>query len=263
MEPMSAGRLRFTSTTLLGENTEEMLVAACRLLARDGIEISLDAATSWERRKQAALSGDIDLLWVCGLLGTRLIDSGRLPGTVRLAPVFDRRSRPVYQSVIIARTGRAYASLADVAGACLAVNEYGSWSGYAALVEHLRRHRRSIDIFSTETVTGSHAASVLAVQDGHADVAAIDDSVWHWLARSGRTDRLTVIDRTGSWPAPPLVIGHRVDEHEAERLVDALAGLPRRSVEGLDHFEPVSDTDYDTLREVDRDHGAEGLARFD
>ncbi len=260
---MSAGQVRFTSTTLLAGNTEEMLVAAFGLLACDGIEISLDADASWERRKQMALSGDIDLLWVCGLLGTRLIDSGGLPGSIRLAPVFDRRSSPVYQSVIVARSGSVYASLADVAGARLAVNEYGSWSGYAALVEHLRRHRRSIDIFSDGIVTGAHAASVLAVQDGQADVAAIDDSVWQWMARNGRTERLTVIDRTAPWPAPPLVIGHRVDDEKATRLVDALAGLPHRSVDGLDHFEPANDTDYDTMRNVDRDHCAEGLARFD
>ena len=260
---MSAGGLRFTATTLLGENTEEMLVAVCELIAHDGIEISFDRGLSSQRRTDMALNGDVDLLWVCGLLGTRLIDSGELRCSIRLAPVFHLRTRPVYQSVIVARTDNAYASLADVAGTRLALNEHGSWSGYAALVEHLRRHRRSIGIFSTEIVTGSHAASVLAVREGQADVAAIDDSIWHWLVENGRTDGLTVIDHTGLWPAPPLVIGHQVDDRRATGLIDALTELPRRSVRGLDHFAPVGDADYDTMREVDREHGADGLARFD
>lgn len=206
-------------TTLLGQNADAILTATCERLGA-----TFDASQPWQERLRSATEGHFDGVWVCGLLGMRLLRSGDLSGQLGASPVFEGRTKPVYQSVVIARQGSGYASLADVAGAVLAVNDYGSWSGYGALVAHLDSHRRSIDVFSRELETGSHLESIEAIQNRRADVAAIDHTVWDWAAGRGLTDGLVVIDRSSPWPSPPLIT---VNPEVAERVIELdLLGVP-------------------------------------
>jgi ABC-type phosphate/phosphonate transport system substrate-binding protein len=206
-------------TTLLAENADEILTATCERLGA-----TFDASRSWQERLRGATGGQFDGVWVCGLLGMRLIQSGALAGSLGAAPVFQGRTKAVYQSVVVARKASGYASLADVAGSVLAVNDYDSWSGYGALVEHLQTHRRSIDLFSREVETGSHVQSVDALQQERADVAAIDHTVWDWAAARGQTEGLVVIDRSSPWPAPPLIT---INPEVADRVIETdLTGVP-------------------------------------
>lgn len=210
-------------TTLLGQNADEMLTATCERLGA-----TFDASQPWQERLRSATEGNFDGVWVCGLLGMRLLRSGDLSGQLGASPVFEGRTKPVYQSVVIARQGSGYASLADVAGAVLAVNEYGSWSGYGALVAHLESHRRSIDVFSREVETGSHLASIEAIQSRRADVAAIDHTVWEWAVARGQTTGLVVVDRSSLWPAPPMItINPEVAERVIETELDGVTGIER------------------------------------
>lgn len=210
-------------TTLLAENTDEILAATC-----DRLGATFDVSLSWDERLHQVTSGSFDGVWVCGLLGMRLLKSGELAGSVGAAPVFEGRTKPTYHSVIVARQGSGYASLADVAGAVLAVNDYESWSGYGALVDHLQTHRRSIDLFGGEHESGSHVQSISAVQQRRADVAAIDHSVWDWAAAHNMTDGLVVIDRSSPWPAPPLIT---INSEIADRVIatdlSSVAGIER------------------------------------
>ncbi len=222
-------------TSLLAQNADEILAATCERL-----DASFEALQSWQDRLEAATQGHFDGVWVCGLLGMRMLRSGDLDGLVGAAPVFQGRNKPVYQSIVVARSGSGFASLADVAGSVLAVNDYGSWSGYGALVEHLETHRRSIDLFRSELETGSHAASIASVQDRRADVAAIDHTVWDWATARGDTEGLVVIDRSSPWPAPPLIT---VNPEVAQRVVATnMDGVP-----GIERWVAADPEDYEVF----------------
>lgn len=210
-------------TTLLAENADAVLAATC-----DRLGATFDASLSWDERLDNVKNGRFDGVWVCGLLGMRLLQSGELAGSVGAAPVFEGRKKPTYHSVIVARQSSGYASLADVAGAVLAVNDYGSWSGYGALVDHLETHRRSIDLFGDEHESGSHVQSISAVQQRRADVAAIDHSLWDWATAHNLTHGLAVIDRSSSWPAPPLItISSEVADQVVATALTGVAGIAR------------------------------------
>ncbi|MFW2380323.1 MAG: phosphate/phosphite/phosphonate ABC transporter substrate-binding protein [Acidimicrobiales bacterium] len=224
-------------TTLLAQNADEILSATC-----DRLGATFDPSLSWDERLQGATSGKFDGVWVCGLLGMRLIRSGDLAGAVGAAPVFEGWKRPVYQSIIVARQTSGFASLADAAGAVLAVNDYGSWSGYDALAEHLRTHRRSIDMFGSEVETGSHLTSIEAVKQRRADVAAIDHTVWDWAAARGHIEGLVVIDRSSPWPAPPLIT---LNTEVADGVIETdLTGIP-----GIDRWVAADQDEYEVYLE--------------
>ena len=232
-----------TATSLLAANVDVMLAALCDPTGGHGLGMEFARSLSIDERRRAALNGDVSVVWSCGLLAAKSLESGELRGTVRLAPVFADRTRPVYHSQIVTRTdGPRCIERAE--GRVLAVNERESWSGHHALLELLHRRSLNVDMFHRVVWTGSHAASIGAVLRGEADLAAIDDSLWSWMERCGQTHGLCIIDRTPDWPAPPLVFAEGLGSEDAQRLETILQQLEPGDVPGLHGFEPARSSDY-------------------
>ena len=78
--------------------------------------------------------------------------------------------------------------------------------------------------FAEVRVTGAHAASMAAVADGAADIAAIDCVTWAHLSRLEPTlaARLRVVAETPASPALPLVVPPHVSDAEIAALRAAL-----------------------------------------
>ena len=122
----------------------------------------------------------------------------------------------------------------------VAVNAADSQSGWGAL------HATGLPIGSAR-VTGSHAASMEAVAEGEADLAAIDVLTW----RLGPHPRLRVRATTRPTPGTPLVTA-RTDLVGPLRaaLSDAVPALsaPQRRRSGLRGFVPFDAAPYLALR---------------
>ena len=232
--------------TLLGPNTVEGLERLVDHLQRRGLDATVVAPPDGlaDGTPDHDLANGLDpgsdpgpdLLWACGLLTAELVAAGARLDVVA-APLFPGESRAVYHSVIVARPDRL------PPGRRLAINEFGSWSGYRALFHDAvvrgdtRWHPDRMDEI---VVTGAHVESVAAVADGRADVAAIDSSVWHWLIERDSTARgLTIVDRTADCPAPPFSVGGTMPTGTRAELVDAL-----RAFEGPPRLVPATIDDY-------------------
>ncbi|AYM13624.1 hypothetical protein At1D1108_39980 [Agrobacterium tumefaciens] len=95
-----------------------------------------------------------------------------------------------YSSAIIARiadggegaepskTGEAALPKGFLSGKILAFNEHKSLSGYLSLKRDLEAEGAGLDLFENCLETGAHRASVIAVAEGRADIAAIDCKSW-------------------------------------------------------------------------------------
>jgi ABC-type phosphate/phosphonate transport system substrate-binding protein len=219
---------------------------AASLSERLGIPVDFDLAASDDERRAALDDPAPGLVWMCGLETVLRQDDGRLAASIVAAPVFPGRNAPVYDSVIVA-SGRDAATLGDLAGRTLAINQADSWSGHHALRAHLHRIGRPRATFGRIVVTGSHEASIDAVIDGSADIAAIDDTVWTArIARDPDAAALRVIDRTETWPAPPFSVTDITDGGLREAIRDA---LPQAVVPGLAAIERASNADYAVFRD--------------
>lgn len=96
----------------------------------------------------------------------------------------------LYSSAIIARkldgkeniaplrTGEAILPQSFFRRKTLAFNEHRSLSGYLSLKRDLEAAGAGLDLFENCLQTGAHRASVIAVAEGQADVAAIDCKSW-------------------------------------------------------------------------------------
>jgi ABC-type phosphate/phosphonate transport system substrate-binding protein len=220
---------------------------AASLGERLGIPVAFDPTATDDERREALDGPAPGLVWMCGLETVLRQDDGRLAASIIGAPVFPGRSAPVYDSVIVAAERSAGDALADIGSRTLAINQPDSWSGHHALRAHLHRIGHPEARFARTVVTGSHEASMDAVLDGTADVAAIDDTVWTArIARDPDAAALCVIDRTETWPAPPFSVTDATDAGLRETIRKA---LPRVVVAGLAAIEPATDADYAIFRD--------------
>ena len=178
---------------------------------------------------------DLHALWcdpslllaqTCGYpLVTSLRDRVHVVATpVYRAPGCDGSS---YRSAIIVRNTARWSHLAELRGSVCAVNGLDSNSGMNLLRSTLAPLAQGRAFFRRVDVTGCHAASLRAVSDGQADVAAIDCISFALLERSA-TDiwkRVRVVGWTGLAPGLPLITARASNPALIAQLRAALADV--------------------------------------
>ncbi len=162
-----------------------------------------------------------------------------------------------YRSAIVVRAADPADSLAALRGRRCAVNDAASNSGMNLLRHAVMPFARGGAAFFSETVwTGAHVASLRAVADNRADVAAVDCVTWALLrrVRPDASAGLRVLAWTASSPGLPLVTGSGTDASTLAALRAALDEVARDPalalvrdallLEGFSRLEPDA---YDAL----------------
>ena len=196
-------------------------------LIRDALAARGIAAPVALRRGDAQLmpqweSPELILSQTCGFpYRARLHGHVELVGT----PDFGNAGCPpgYYRSILIVRADDRRGSLADYAGAALAYNDGLSQSGWAAPINQAL----TAGIHLTPGVeTGSHRASVFAVAEGRADLAAIDALTWTLMSEFEDVSGVKVIGVTDASPALPYITAKGRDAGAIRAAVaEAIAAL--------------------------------------
>jgi ABC-type phosphate/phosphonate transport system substrate-binding protein len=174
---------------------------------------------------------------------------------------FEGCAGPNHCSLVVASAKSGGRSLAGFGGARAALNAHDSNSGmnlFRALIAPIARGR---PFFGEVVVTGSHAASLAAVAEGAADIAAID-CVSYGLLRKGRPDifdEIAVVARTPSTPGLPFVINAELGKSLTAAVRVALfAALndpslaDARAALGLAGAAILAEAEYDRIAEIER-----------
>jgi len=193
---------------------------------------------------------DLILSQTCGLPFVR-----ELQGRVKLlgTPSYDIDcGSGAYYSVLIAREdvpddpdeSQEYA---------FAYNDVRSQSGYAAFLRKLIADASPLP--ERYVATGSHRASIAAVAEGRADIAAIDAVTWGLACRhDADAERVKVIGKTSAMPGLPFITSFNLsDQAETMRLSisEAMEALPAADREALllTGFVARQETDYQPIAE--------------
>ena len=156
-----------------------------------------------------------------------------LAGAVQLVGVFSYNALGCdgifCRSQLVARTEDAGRTLADFRGLRVAFNSDDSQSGYNGLRAAVAPLAQSGRFFAEALATGSHAASMAAVQQGRADIAAIDCVTLDGLQRNMPQvlAGLCTIGQTQAYPGLPLITGQSTSAAELQALQAVLAALVR------------------------------------
>lgn len=219
-------------TSLLSPASDYRVVELVEGLRTQGLDSEfLDG--SWEDRLSKTRSGDVNAVWVCGLLHVELSSNGEWPVTAVAAPTMWEagRRRPVYFGRVVVAAGSPYERFDDLSGRRFAYNEESSLSGYRMMLDRLSAQGAGLEFFAQTMRSGSHVASLRMVSEGRADCAIIDSMVFDDLAPTG----LRVVESVGPYPAPPLVARPEV--------LDQLASAATTA-----GWAGVGEPDYDVLR---------------
>lgn len=193
--------------------------------------------------------------------------STRLRGIVRLVgtPIYDvagcRGSR--YSSMIVVSIDEPAARLADMTAPRFAYNSDDSLSGYLALRSAAKA--AGIPFRKGDWVeTGGHRASIRAVAEGVASVAAIDAVCWSLALRFEReaTAKLRVLAVTRLRPGLPLITAVERTDSEVHAIqvaiAEALAGpatASAREALRLTGLGTSDEWDYGSMASLSREFG--------
>ena len=166
-----------------------------------------------------------------------------------------------HRSAIVVRAGETATSLAELRGRVVAVNGFDSNSGMNLLRARLAPLAGGRPFFAGIVETGAHLASLAAVTDGRADVAAIDGVTFTLAARHAPNlvAGVRVIDVTPASPGLPLVT--RADaapdlvatlRRGLARLIEDEEAAAARDAFGLTGFAVLPEAVYDRVLELEQ-----------
>ncbi len=235
----------YVAPTAVHEANEQWLALTLELL---GIEVH-------ER-----FFGPLDELWLhprllltqtCGYpLKTRLGERVRVVGR----PCFDLPDARggAHCSLLVAHRDDGRQALPQWLGSHGVINSRDSNTGMNLLYRTLAPYAAPGQFFARESISGSHRESLAWVATGRADLAAIDNVTYAYLARHAPEEvaNVRVVGRSEHSPTLPYITrAHGVDGEAVRTAMNqALAALPQvREVLALTSVLPATLADYQHL----------------
>jgi phosphonate transport system substrate-binding protein len=207
-------------------------------------------------------NGEIDAGFICGLPYVQLTRLAAAPVELLAAPVLrgDRYAgRPIYFSDVIVHRDSPIRAFADLRGRSWAYNDPDSHSGYNLTRHHLLTIGEASGFFSRVIEAGFHQGAMRMVAAGEVDAAAIDSQVLAIELRDhpNLAEDIRVIDALGPSTIQPVVAARHLPENVKAamrsvllRLGDERAARTQLERGFVDRFVPVTDEDYDDIREM-------------
>ncbi|MBV9287136.1 MAG: PhnD/SsuA/transferrin family substrate-binding protein [Hyphomicrobiales bacterium] len=173
----------------------------------------------------------------------------------------------LHRSFLVKRADDPRGKLAAFLGARAAVNAWDSNTGmnlFRAAIAPLAGGR---PFFRAVVAMGSHAASLVAVADGRADLAAVDCVVFALMSRSrpALAARVAVVGESPPSPGLPFIASAALPAATIaaarEALIETLADpalAEARAALGLRGARPIEPDDYRRVLDLEREAAARG-----
>lgn len=228
------------------------------------LEVEFVGSADWRERERRFDSGDIDVVWICGLPYVWKADDPSSQIELLAAPVMAAErycDRPIYFSDVVVRRRSEIRGFAGLRGARWAYNEPGSHSGFNLVRANLATRGLDWSYFGRVVESGSHQRSLELIIAGEIDGSAIDSTVLEEAIARDPTivDQVRVIESLGPSPIPPLIVRRAVAPELRRRLrramisiADSEAGRRLLRELRLRRLAAVKDEDYDAIRQFDR-----------
>lgn len=172
---------------------------AAGLAAPDSLDRRADYASPW-------IDPGLVLSQTCGY---PYVKSLRGRAVLVGAPVYEAPgcAGPTYRSMMIVRDEDPVEAVPMLRGRRAAINDHASQSGYSALRAIIAPYAGGGRFFGAVIESGGHRASMRAVAEGRADVAAIDCVSWALAGRHEQSTvaRLRVLTQSPVAPSLPYI----------------------------------------------------------
>jgi ABC-type phosphate/phosphonate transport system substrate-binding protein len=174
-----------------------------------------------------------------------------------------------YSSVIIVRAGSDIQSLGEARGRIAAANEPQSNSGMNVLRHAVALLGGQGGFFGEVNWTGSHAASLRMVREGHADIAAIDCVTYGYLKehKPESIAGITILQYSAQTPGLPLITAQAAPAELKKRLQETLLApgeALKKHMQSLriKGFKACTEADYDRILQIEAQALAQGYPQL-
>lgn len=249
---------KLTIGLIPSEDSQAMIEASKQVLSRLentlGMPVVPYVATDYNGIIEALRSGKLDVAYLgpfSYVLATSVADVEAFA-----VAVTKKTGQSAYRSVIVARKDSGIRDLADLKGHTFAFVDPSSASGHLfpkAGLEQAGFHPDSL--FSRVIFSGSHDASLLAVENNKVDAAAVADRIFSSAVSKQliKQDDFQVVWSSRPIPESPMVWRKNLDPALKLKVAEALASIkdvPWGDQGVLDGFQPTTDAAYDVVRDT-------------
>lgn len=201
-------------------------------------------------------SGGVDIAFVC--TGAYVVGSQQRGMELLVAPQVNGEA--LYYSYLIVPADSPATDLNDLRGKVFAFTDPISTTGRlypTSLVQALGETPQTF--FARTFFTYSHDKAIEAVANHVADGAAVDSLVYDFAVTRDPSlaQKVRIIHRSPPFGTPPVVVTPSIRPQLRAELQDLLLGLSDTpqgraalTAIGVDRFVPVTDRDYDTVRQL-------------
>jgi phosphonate transport system substrate-binding protein len=219
-----------------------------------GVEVDLIVTTDYSSMIEAMARGRLELGYFGPLSYVLAQEKSDIEPFAAMQDVAGEA--PTYRSVIVGNPD-VIKSLEDIAGKTVAWGDPASTSSHlipkAMLVEQADLNVDEGDY--QEQHVGAHDAVALAVQNGNAEAGGLSKPIYERLVEEGIIDpaKVPVIAESVPYPNYPWTMQASLPEDFKEQVRNAFLELDAPEVLepfSATGFEPISDEDYDVVREL-------------
>ncbi len=216
-----------------------------------GKEVELFVTTDYSSMIEAMRHERIDL----GYFGPLSYVLAKQKSHIEPFAAMIHKGSTTYQAVVIANAASGPASLAGSAGKDVAFGDPASTSSHLIPKYLLAKAGLKAGESYREHFVGSHDAVAMAVQNGHAQVGGLSKPIFDSLVERRIVDpaKVKVLAESGPYPQYPWTMRSNLAPALKERIRAAFLGLKDQQVLKpfkADGFGPITDKDYDVIREL-------------
>jgi phosphonate transport system substrate-binding protein len=249
---------KLTIGLIPSEDSQAMIESSKQVLddlqAKIGMPVVPFVATDYNGIIEALRSGKLDVAYLgpfSYVLATSVADVEAFS-----VAVTKKTGQSAYKSVILARKDSGIHTLADLKGHTFAFVDPSSASGHLFPKAGLEQAGFAPDtLFKRVIFSGSHDASILAVENKKVDAAAVADRIFASAVAKGvvKQDDFEIVWSSKPIPESPMVWRKALDPELKKKVADALASIkdvPWGDQGVLNGFQPTTDASYDVVRET-------------
>ncbi|WP_175650307.1 phosphonate ABC transporter substrate-binding protein [Pseudomonas sp. Marseille-P9899] len=225
-----------------------------QLQERLGIPVKPFVATDYNGVIEALRAGKLDVAYLGPF---SYVLANKVAGAEAFAVAVTKKTgTSAYHSLIVARQDSGIRSLDDLKGRTFAFVDPSSASGHLFPKAGLEQSGHDPKaLFSRVIFSGSHDASILAVENRKVDAAAVADRILAGAVNSGQVKKedFQVVWTSQDIPESPMVWRKNLDPELQGKLRTAFAAIkdvPWGDQGMLNGFQPTSDAAYDVVRDT-------------
>jgi phosphonate transport system substrate-binding protein len=164
--------------------------------------------------------------------------------------------QPSYKSIIIARKDSPIKSINDLKGHTYAFVDPGSTSGYMVPAAAFKKLGITPEKdFKQVMYSGGHDATIVAVGEGKVNAGAVADRIYERGCAKGLADcsKIKVVWQSDQIWNDPVLYRKTLPEDLKKKIREAfysVKNLPFGEMGTVARFDPITDKDYDSLRDI-------------